>query len=1467
MIGEGTGDLLREVGAALDLEAMLDVLLGEGLRRLGWQRASAYLFAPASGRLELRRMRGCDAPHDLSFAPGEGVVGQTWQSGRWKLASGDELEGAFVGRGPWVLRPGHRAVLAVPCVDEGVGGVLCFDRLALAGEACPLDVAAVAEVAAALSDGHMARALRRARTVHGLERIRAAGSAQYLLRAELGRFLADFLSAFAPAGRPAPDMANVQLVDRRLDVVRTILGFGMPLSCQVSISHPLGSGDIQAHVARTGAVEVLAGDDPRFDLGVAERYGHGRYVRLFLPLFPFPLARATDWGARPLESALSEVLAWEPPERSIARLRLATRWPTALQPPEMLVFGTLEVGYRMEGQSLDLGPWDPDLVTFCLARAYERVDDLFRATLPGALDTIAREVANLAQGTAVAVRLPDRCRQERRVFPSDWAWPAVVPRVETAPVAPGTGPVNFVFEPDAPRGLREKVERVAEESVRVALRLDDQLADAFSLIDRERKPARLETRRPNPFLHGFCADVAREAGAVCCRLFLFEWEEQLARERRLRLVSPPASSLPRQEQLRGRVPGRDRARSVAETGRTDPGRPDSVVYIPLEIGAEAVGVLELTFPDGQHTAADRYALEGRVVRWVHRLALGQLVAAARFEQVVSALRRRVARARAELGGTADGGDGARHTARFARRLLGGIEEELTSEGSQVLAALLTLVPSAALTPEVERFFLSGGFFASHRDPARQPGSACQRAIGKGAVLVYPPGHRDRVRDTGGVSSQIEQMACAQDGDARSALLRIAALARGDGGTSTMLVVPAVLPTTRPGRMDAALTILIEGEHHFAPSQRRMLAEVGTLVASVLEDAQEREARWLSDQLEHGEGWRVGLERAESVDEVLDAVSAAFQDIRVPAESGELQALGPAGVVWLISRGFDELVPRVAWGGAAQDLALVPISPTGHPVLRDLHARITRAKKGGPRLAPADAFWTVDLSHDRSDGASWLGKLRAGSWLTSIPVVGTQDEFVGLIDLVRESRLLPEIDQPLLGLARRMGRWVVMQLERSHLRSWVRDARRVNAEAPPLLKSYQVEAVWQSLARACQEALGCAGCDLYYDLAGDVVLRGTTREPGPRAARPQDLRIRAKIGPEPVGDCLAARRPAIVRAGRRLTDRELEHVSPDLRCVIQGDSERLIVPLPDEGSQSRRSAGGAIVAFGPFSHGAGIESQATWSRCADEQDLRLALGLARVVDRVAKMARVVEEQSVLVNEMVHALAHPLQHLRGLTDDLLEGHVESGLQRETKRQLDAAYALFEDCRDQLGYMVKLGQTGHPGQAERCSPSKLLAECCWTWRGEASRRGVRIVRNEADRGLSIRGYPRWLRLALSNLIHNAVKYSFRQRDVTVDLAQEGAFAVLTVTNSGVGIPRDDREHVFDLYFRSQVPDARGERQGMGVGLAVTKEAIRLHGGTISFESAPRHGRTVGPAASDIENVEHTTVFSIRLPLEKAP
>jgi len=176
-----------------------------------------------------------------------------------------------------------------------------------------------------------------------------------------------------------------------------------------------------------------------------------------------------------------------------------------------------------------------------------------------------------------------------------------------------------------------------------------------------------------------------------------------------------------------------------------------------------------------------------------------------------------------------------------------------------------------------------------------------------------------------------------------------------------------------------------------------------------------------------------------------------------------------------------------------------------------------------------------------------------------------------------------------------------------------------------------------------------------------------------------------------------------------------------------------------------------------------------------------------------------------------------HMARLVDDLLDvGRAVTGKIVLKRRAINLA-----DC---VKSSVTTLAAGNPNFA------RIQVECDQAW-----------VMGDAVRLEQITG----------NLISNALKFSQSERPVHVKVSCEGKFAVLRVTDQGVGIPADMLPRIFDLFVQAHHTIDRS-RGGLGIGLTLVRRLAELHGGTVEASS---------------EGDGRGATFTVRIPLTEAP
>jgi len=207
-------------------------------------------------------------------------------------------------------------------------------------------------------------------------------------------------------------------------------------------------------------------------------------------------------------------------------------------------------------------------------------------------------------------------------------------------------------------------------------------------------------------------------------------------------------------------------------------------------------------------------------------------------------------------------------------------------------------------------------------------------------------------------------------------------------------------------------------------------------------------------------------------------------------------------------------------------------------------------------------------------------------------------------------------------------------------------------------------------------------------------------------------------------------------------------------------------------------------------------------------------------------------------LAHELRNPLAPLRNaaqvlrLRDDPVTVQWASDL---VDRQVEHLTRLIADLLD----TSKLTHGKVRLQCQRLDLVSLVRTTAEDHRAELERAGLTLQFDLPARGaVSIRGDPTRLAQVLGNLLHNAGKFTDAPGQVTVRLARTESRAVVSVEDTGVGIEPALLPRVFDALTQADNSLDRTEG-GLGLGLAVVKGLVELHGGGVSVHSAgPRHG-----------------------------
>ena len=243
-----------------------------------------------------------------------------------------------------------------------------------------------------------------------------------------------------------------------------------------------------------------------------------------------------------------------------------------------------------------------------------------------------------------------------------------------------------------------------------------------------------------------------------------------------------------------------------------------------------------------------------------------------------------------------------------------------------------------------------------------------------------------------------------------------------------------------------------------------------------------------------------------------------------------------------------------------------------------------------------------------------------------------------------------------------------------------------------------------------------------------------------------------------------------------------------------------------------------------------------------QSVQKSLGKLKAVD---------QSRQEFVSNVSHELKTPITSIRVLADSLMGmKDVPVELYREFMSDISDEIDRETKIIDDLLTLVKMDKSAaNQMNISQVNINAQLEMILKRLRPIAKKGNVELIL-ESMREVTADVDEMKMSLAITNLVENAIKYNVDSGWVRVTLDADHKYFYLKVMDSGIGIPEEDVDHIFDRFFRVDKARSR-EVGGTGLGLAITKSIVQMHGGIIDVESVLGEG----------------TTFAMRIPLNYIP
>lgn len=221
-------------------------------------------------------------------------------------------------------------------------------------------------------------------------------------------------------------------------------------------------------------------------------------------------------------------------------------------------------------------------------------------------------------------------------------------------------------------------------------------------------------------------------------------------------------------------------------------------------------------------------------------------------------------------------------------------------------------------------------------------------------------------------------------------------------------------------------------------------------------------------------------------------------------------------------------------------------------------------------------------------------------------------------------------------------------------------------------------------------------------------------------------------------------------------------------------------------------------------------------------------LANKFNEMAEQIRkLISEMREMTDNIAHDLRSPLGRIRAISESVLSS------KHTIKDYEKAASDTLEEC-DRLLLMINMTLDVAEAEASVREPnsqevnlSSLTEDACELYGPVAETKQIQLSTHLAP-NCSIYGNKHNLQRMLANLIDNAVKYTPEHGEIIVELALHESDAIVTVADTGIGVPDSDKDRIFDRFYRC---DHSRTKDGCGLGLSFSRAVARAHGGDIKL------------------------------------
>jgi signal transduction histidine kinase len=215
----------------------------------------------------------------------------------------------------------------------------------------------------------------------------------------------------------------------------------------------------------------------------------------------------------------------------------------------------------------------------------------------------------------------------------------------------------------------------------------------------------------------------------------------------------------------------------------------------------------------------------------------------------------------------------------------------------------------------------------------------------------------------------------------------------------------------------------------------------------------------------------------------------------------------------------------------------------------------------------------------------------------------------------------------------------------------------------------------------------------------------------------------------------------------------------------------------------------------------------------------------------------DDQKKFIANVSHDFRSPLTSIRGYLEAMIDGTIPPEMH---EKYLNVVLNETERLTKLTNGLLTLNNLNTKGMRLEWSDfdiNKVIRDTAASFEGTCWQMSMAIELNLVGDELLVHADLGRIQQVLYNLTDNAIKYSPDGGRIFVSLAKEGDRLAWRVRDNGVGIPKEDQEHIFERFYRVDKARSR-ETGGTGLGLSIVKQMVSMHGGEITVRSEPGRG-----------------------------